>query len=241
MDLIESKPKDKLAKWFILSKIFYLPRRLITAFLAHFYLVIISYQDSHRAPVFDLVRKIKKETEMLMFYNEGYQIYAAVKATEKIKGDLAEVGTYKGASTKIICEAKANRVLHAFDTFKGLPEVRPVDGWLKEGQFSGSFKQLKKYLQPYPNVLLYKGRFPLTAGPIKNKTFSFVNLDVDIYESTLDCLKFFYPRMSQGGVIISHDYAIAGGVKKAFDEFFKNKPEVVIELPATQCLIVKLK
>ena len=74
-----------------------------------------------------------------------------------------------------------------------------------------------------------------------NKKFSFVHLDVDLYKSTLDCLKYFYPRVSRGGVIISHDYPNSDGVNKAFDEFFQDKPEIIIEPFATgQCLIVKV-
>jgi hypothetical protein len=46
--------------------------------------------------------------------------------------------------------------------------------------------------------------------------------------------------MGQGGVLISHDYTSAAGVRKAFDEFFNEKREPIIELPGSQCLIVKL-
>lgn len=42
------------------------------------------------------------------------------------------------------------------------------------------------------------------------------------------------------GVLISHDYLLAKGVKAAFAEFFVNKPEPVIELTGDQCLIVRL-
>jgi len=94
-------------------------------------------------------------------------------------------------------------------------------------------------LEKYKNVHFYKGLFPATAGSVKDKKFSFINLDVDTYESTLNCLKFFYSRMNRCGVIISHDYISATGVRKAFDEFFKDKPEPIIELSGSQCLIVK--
>ena len=48
--------------------------------------------------------------------------------------------------------------------------------------------------------------------------------------------------MNKGGIIMSHDYFYAEGVRKAFDEFFSDKPEPIIELPSTytQCLIVKV-
>lgn len=49
------------------------------------------------------------------------------------------------------------------------------------------------------------GRFPETAKGITDK-FLFVNLDMDLYEPTLGGLRFFYPLMVEGGVILIHDY-----------------------------------
>lgn len=66
----------------------------------------------------------------------------------------------------------------------------------------------------------YKGYFPSTAGPVIDLRFSFVHLDVDLYESTKSCLEFFYPRLNVGGVISPDDYVGAHGVWTAFEEFF---------------------
>jgi O-methyltransferase len=44
-----------------------------------------------------------------------------------------------------------------------------------------------------------KGLFPHTAEAVKDKVFGFVHLDVDLYESTLAGLKFFYPHLFPGG------------------------------------------
>ena len=54
-------------------------------------------------------------------------------------------------------------------------------------------------------------------------------------------LQFFYPRLSLGGVLISHDYRAIScpGVRKAFDEFLVDKPEKAIPLWDTQCFFVK--
>ncbi len=165
----------------------------------------------------------------------------AVKRTEKVKGDIAEVGVYKGGSAKLICEAKGNKTLHLFDTFEGTPKVDEIDTpQFYKGQYAALLEDVKNYLKKYKNVYFYKGLFPATAEPVKDKKFSFVNLDVDTYRSTLDCLKFFYSRMNKGGIIISHDYISAPGVRKAFDEFFKDKPEPIIEMSGSQCLIVKV-
>lgn len=64
--------------------------------------------------------------------------------------------------------------------------------------------------------------------------------DVDLYESTLACLAFFYPRLHAGSVLLSHDYSLLAGVRAAFDEFLADKPESLIELPTSQCMVVKL-
>lgn len=102
-----------------------------------------------------------------------------------------------------------------------------------------SLENVTSYLKEYNKVYIYKGLFPATSDPIKDKKFSFVHLDVDTYMSTSNCLKFFYPRMERGGIIISHDYINSEGVRNAFDEFFKDKMETVIELSGSQCLIAK--
>ena len=175
---------------------------------------------------------------MLLLYNEAYQIFMAVRRTQKINGDIAEVGIYMGGSAKLISEAKGNKILHLFDTFEGLPEISTFDKKVKIHMFRSELSHVKNKLNKYDNVHIYKGLFPETADSIKSNNFSFVHLDVDLYQSTKDCLEFFYRRMSKRGIILSHDYDFQG-VRKAFNEFFRNKPEKVIRLPMSQCMIVK--
>lgn len=202
-----------------------------------------SFYNPEILKVYNLVKEIKGETKMILHEVEAAQIFMAIKQTAKLDGDIAEVGVFKGGSSKLICEAKGNKKLHLFDTFEGLPALSEKDNknLFYEKQFAASYEEVKNYLRPYENVFFYKGLFPSTAGPVLNETFSFVHLDVDLYEATLDCIKFFYPRMNKGGIIISHDYSFASGVKKAFDEFFEDKPEPIIELEiiGSQCLVVK--
>jgi O-methyltransferase len=187
------------------------------------------------------VCKIKSETKMVLTLIEASQIFTSVRDTTKIAGDVAEVGVYMGGSAKIICEAKGNRRLHLFDTFEGLPEKSETHDSARfhKNQYSCTLEPVKRLLNKYPNVFFYKGMFPSTAGPINDTPFSFVHLDVDLYDSTKNCLEFFYPRMNKGGVIISHDYVNSKGVKTAFHEYFEHKPTPVLELADNQCLVMK--
>jgi hypothetical protein len=65
-----------------------------------------------------------------------------------------------------------------------------------------------------------------------------VHLDADLYRSALDSLNFFCPRLVDEGIILSDDYH-ADGVKRAFDEFFKDKQKSVIELAGSQCIVIR--
>jgi O-methyltransferase len=188
------------------------------------------------------LKKIRAETELLLEDIEAYHIFMAVKRTRKVPGDIAEVGVYKGGSAKIICSVKGDKHLHLFDTFEGLPKVEDIDMvWpFYEGKFAASYDSVRDYLKDDRNVSFYKGIFPETSDPVKDTRFSMVNLDVDCYESTRLCLEFFYSRMSPGGIILSHDYMTAPGVKKAFDDFFDGKTEPVLETAGSQCLVVKV-
>jgi O-methyltransferase len=201
---------------------------------------LITYAGKDQRSIYDFIRKIKNERRVLMWPNEGYQLYTTARATGKIPGDMAEVGVFQGGSARILCEVKGKRALHLFDTFEGLPETSIYnEDHMYKGEFATSLDGVKAYLRSFKNVYFYKGIFPKSSGPIKQKKFSFVNLDVDLYEGTRDALAFFYPRMSAGGIIMTHNYGNLSGVKRAFDEFFKTKQEPVIELAASQCLVVK--
>lgn len=202
---------------------------------------LIFYNDKERAAVINLIKQVRRENIMLLQTNEAYQLYMLVKNTKKLNAGIAEVGCFMGGSSKIICEAKEDKEFDVFDTFEGLPELNEFDDayQFQKGQYSASYEFVKSYLGKYSNVQLYKGFFPDTGGTIEHKKFSFVHLDLDLYESTLASLKFFYPKMVQGAVLISHDYTTSPGVSRAFEEFFMDKPEPIIEMSGTQCLIVK--
>jgi len=172
---------------------------------------------------------------------EKFTLYSSMKAVSYLEGDVAEVGVYKGGSAKILCETKADKELHLFDTFEGLPETKKEDlvkgCWLKDT----SLGKVKNYLKNYNKVFFYKGSFPDTAFPVLDKKFCFVHLDTDIYQGTLDGLKIFWPRMVKGGRIVSHDYnnEDCPGVKRAFKEFFSNNPEKIIDIADTQGMVIK--
>lgn len=188
-----------------------------------------------------LIKEIQQRRGFSMWPDEMANVFHFANAATKLTGDYAEVGVFRGGSAKLICEAKGERPLHLFDTFEGLPTTGDHDWSFEESQYSESQDAVQSYLQEnsYPNVFFYKGLFPETAKPVENKKFSFVHLDVDLLSSTLDALTFFYPRMERGGIILSHDFSTTFGVRKAFYDYYADKPEPVFELGTSQCFTVK--
>lgn len=179
---------------------------------------------------------------VLMSLREMCNIYLWTKRTEAVHGDLAEVGVYRGGSAKLICEAKGHKRLHLFDTFAGLPEPDNGIDVLAEGEMKDtSLEKVGQSLAQYPEVYFHQGVFPQTAANVEKVAFSLVHLDMDLYQGTKDALVFFYQRLSSRGAILVHDYNSIDtpGVKKAVDEFFRGKPEPVIELWDSHCVIVK--
>jgi hypothetical protein len=93
-------------------------------------------------------------------------------------------------------------------------------------------------LAQYPKIHIHEGLFPATAEPIRDEKFAFVHLDVDIYQSTLDGLEFFYPRLSPGGLLLSHDYQPGSTVAAAFDHYFADKKVAIVSLPPRYVMVV---
>jgi O-methyltransferase len=189
----------------------------------------------------DLLWEIYRDRRSLLSAFEAYLVFALARAQSKRPGDYAEVGVYRGASAKLICEAKSDKTLRLFDTFAGLPQQSSHDGGVhREQQYACTLESVRDYLKGYSNVEFYKGVFPESAKGVCEAKYAFVHFDVDLYEGTLGCLEYFYPRMIPGGIMLSHDYGLLSGVEKAFKEFFADKPEGIIEQPTTQCMVIKL-
>jgi hypothetical protein len=179
----------------------------------------------------------------LVTFNEAFLVHSIARSMAHLAGDFAEVGVYQGSTAKLICEAKGDKPIHLFDTFEGLPPgSTAIEKFIyAKPKYRCSFAAVQRHLEGYPNVHFYKGFFPESASSLDpERRFSFVHMDVDLYESTLSCLRYFYPRMAPGGIMLSHDYSILEGVERAFTEFLADKPERAIELPSTQAMVVKL-
>ena len=174
--------------------------------------------------------------------NRFYSLIQVVKhvLNEKKIYNFVECGCWLGHSSHIISELlykkKFKKKFYIFDSFEGLSEFSKEDKYYynkskksKENikkQFVSNEEFVKNnVLKKFKFVNTYKGWIPDRFGEIKNKKFSFVHIDVDLYKPTLDSLKFFYPKLVKGGIILCDDYNSSAfpGAKLAWDNFFSKK------------------
>jgi hypothetical protein len=198
------------------------------------------------ARFWNLHAQLLRDQRCTQMPRERYNLWTLAQQVQALSGAYAEAGVYDGGSARILCEAKGEEDLHLFDTFQGMPETDPkADPHFSAGQFADTNRQrVADYLAAFPNVHLHQGFFPDSAADVPaDRRFKFVHLDLDIYRSTLDGLRYFYPRLVRKGIIISHDYGnvTAPGVKQAFDEFLAETDEPLLQLWDTQCVLIKTR
>jgi O-methyltransferase len=128
-----------------------------------------------------------------------------------VPGDLAEFGVWHGTTFMPMAELARvdGRVIHAVDSFCGMAQETSRDGDnYKRGALSvGGSKVFRHLAAPFGDtVKIHEGFVPDILAELEDVQFAFVHLDLDQYQPTLDALRFLWPRMSPGGVLICHDW-----------------------------------
>jgi O-methyltransferase len=191
---------------------------------------------------------------------EGVQAYTVVSPdrcyilgsiaqyASTLDGDFAECGVYKGGTalllSRVLKRVDSEKTLHLFDSFEGLPKgTDEKDEWFRKGQFAvESVESVERLLKDVGVVIdIRKGWIPDTFVGLQDEQYAFVHVDVDLYQSALDCCRYFYPRLVTGGVMLFDEYGFpaAHGEKEAVDEYFATKSERPIALPTGQALVLK--
>ncbi|MDR1048262.1 MAG: class I SAM-dependent methyltransferase [Synergistaceae bacterium] len=128
-----------------------------------------------------------------------------------IPGSAAELGVYRGDFAAEINRAFPDRTLYLFDTFEGFCErdvaAEREAGFssARAGEFGDTDPEMVRNKLPFPERAVFRrGIFPESASGLEEE-FCFVSLDADLYMPVYEGLKYFYPRLRKGGVILLHD------------------------------------
>jgi len=167
----------------------------------------------------------------------------------KIEGDFVECGVWRGGSTMaaidtLIKAGDKNREIYLYDTYEGMSE--PTD---HDKVFTGTgadvlmntsdkndatsvwcysaLEEVQKNVgtlnYPAKSVHFVKGKVEDTIPQTIPQKIALLRLDTDWYESTAHELKYLFPLLVPGGVLIIDDYGHWEGARKAVDEYIENE------------------
>jgi hypothetical protein len=161
-----------------------------------------------------------------------------------VDGDIVECGVSIGHGALLFLLLSqylgVERTYYGFDSFEGFPDPRPQDETTPitaKGFWASPPETVLRVLRDgkvppriiRDRVRLVKGSFEQTL-PCYDGKIALLHLDCDLYESYKRSLTALYGKVAKCGIIMFDEYADPRwlGARKAIDEFFSDKPELVV-------------
>ena len=139
-----------------------------------------------------------------------------------VPGDIVEAGTWRGGAAIFLrgilkAYGVKNRSVWVADSFEGLPTPDPDRFPADAGDYDHTnpflavpLEQVKLNFSRFglldDQVHFVKGWFQDTLPTLKDLKWSAIRIDADMYQSTMDAIRFLYPNLSVGGYVIIDDY-----------------------------------
>jgi O-methyltransferase len=194
--------------------------------------------------IFDL---IKPNTLVDRF--RCYELWELVSQVGHLPGNLLEVGVWRGGTAALICrrakELAKKPTVYLCDTFTGVCKATDKDSSYSGGEHADTSEQVVRDLLRdlgCENFKILTGIFPEDhLEALKNETFCFVHIDVDVYESAKDVFNFVWPRMPVGGMAVFDDFGFdtCDGIPILVAEYQGNRDKLVIQNLNGHAIIVK--
>jgi hypothetical protein len=197
--------------------------------------------------VTDIIKKCKPFT--MTSEERLYAMHKAIEYIVKnnIAGDIVECGVWRGGSTmcallSLMKLQKTNHQIFLYDTFEGMSEPSEKDAdllgkgakqLLNQSEKTtedimwcyAPIEDVKKNIEstgyPSQQVNYIKGKVEETIPQTMPGEIAILRLDTDWYESTYHELKYLFPKLVKGGVLIIDDYGHWQGAREAVDQYFK--------------------
>jgi len=182
----------------------------------------------------------------------------------RVDGDVVECGLGEGNTFSMLAylvggeERQHARALWGFDSFQGWPEPDPADAsprnpqkgeWkVSEEMIERRFEESGIYKEfPKLDVHVIKGFLSETLPDFPARPIAFLHIDVDLYSGYRDALRYLFPKVARGGLVLFDEYKefhredpLYGdkekwpGCTKAVDEYFKGRQEKLNRCPETK-------
>jgi hypothetical protein len=166
----------------------------------------------------------------------------------RLAGDFVECGVNRAFLSSAIMTSldfaqHRDRHFYLFDTFDGLaPQwIGPEDKAAHWNEYEDVYEDVARAFQNYPNVTLVRGAVPATLPGAGVEKVAYLSIDMNCAAPEIEALRFFWPKMVVGGLVLLDDYGWAGheAQKRGADEFADSVGARILCLPTGQGLLIK--
>lgn len=167
---------------------------------------------------------------------ETKKLLELLEASLAVSGDVVEFGCYRGDTSllfqKLLQTKAPEKKLWLYDSFEGLPAKTIKDASVagdafKAGELLVSKREVVERFKKAGLLIprIRKGFFENLSPEDVPEKIAFAFLDGDLYQSIKTSLKLVIDKMTDGSVLIIHDYnnPELPGVARAVDEFLKTQ------------------
>ncbi|MFH1401187.1 MAG: TylF/MycF/NovP-related O-methyltransferase [Nanoarchaeota archaeon] len=180
-----------------------------------------------------------------------YELWQLVDESRKLSGAIIEVGAWRGGSGAVMARraqlSGIKEAVYVCDTFKGVVKAGKKDTYYKGGEHFDTSATIVRALMKkngLGNARVLEGTFPDETGHlVKEKTIRLCHIDVDVYQGSKDIVRWLWPRLCIGGMIIYDDYGFqtAQGVTAFVEEERTRSDRIVIYNLNGHAIVVKTR
>ena len=164
-------------------------------------------------------------------------------------GDFVECGVNTGVMSQAVCAYidfnATGKKFFLFDTYQGIPlsqasedEKAPASK-LNSLYYRDHYASAVDNFRRFPNVNLIRGEVPGSLRGVPIDKVAYLHLDMNIAYPEVEALKYFWPKMTTGGIVLFDDFGFHPVQNDALDDLALSLGLKIGLLPTGQGLLIK--
>lgn len=193
-------------------------------------------------------------------YNWEWRVHIALWAAtnaSRLDGDFVECGVNYGFMSSAVMESldwdRLGKTFYLLDTFGGLDPRFVTDAEqetgtldknedrLSTGFYNDSVDRVRANFAQWRNTRIIVGTVPETLEQVEAQNVAYLHLDMNSAAPEVAALRYFWPRLVPGALVLLDDYAYMGFDEQgaAMDALARELGMSICALPTGQGLIIR--
>ncbi|WP_396893681.1 class I SAM-dependent methyltransferase [[Mycobacterium] wendilense] len=247
--------------WFVLRTAYWIPRTILPDVYSNDALICFNSHAFVDDPEFK--RAYQRGVQALGgkdFYHWEWRVHVglwAAATASHLEGDFVECGVSHGFLSSAVMENldwdRLGKTFYLLDTFEGMDErfvtalerkagaLTKSKAALDFGIYANSADQVRANFSQWRNHRVIAGTVPETLDEVDTDRVAFLHIDMNCAPPEVAALKYFWPKLTPGAVVLLDDYTQRGRdeQRQAMDDVAKELGIAICALPTGQGLLLK--